>query len=128
LFSDPFGVPEEQDAKKFYAGARYSFDDQKTKLGVEFNHGSEYWFNFSQGADDLIAPKTATRGGVWEIYLTHRVTKRFIAKLDFMKYEFDYSGSGWHLEAPEDLDSTPMLGYPTYDSATKIALSMTARF
>ena len=33
--------------------ARYGFADEKTKVGIEFNQGSQYWFNFSQGADDV---------------------------------------------------------------------------
>ncbi len=58
LFSDPFETPEEQTGKMAYAGARYSFSDDKTKLGVEYNKGNQYWFNFSHGADDVFAPKT----------------------------------------------------------------------
>ncbi len=128
LFCDPFDVPQEQDGTMFYAGARYGFADEKTKVGLEFNQGSQYWFNFSQGADDVFAPKTATRGEVWELYVTHRITPKFVAKLDFMDYQYDYSGSGWHLGAPKDLDQQQMLGFPSYKTATKLALSLTARF
>ena len=53
---------------------------------------------------------------------------RFVAKLDYINYQYDYSGSGWLLGAPKKLDSTPMLGYPTYDEAQVWTVSMTARF
>ena len=49
-----------------------------------------------------------------EAYLTHRISDRFIFKGDFIKYLYDYSGSGWHVGAPKALDSMPILGFPTY--------------
>ncbi len=128
LFTDPFGTPEEQTGKMGYIGARYKFSNKKTKLGVEYNEGSEYWFNFSNGADDIFAPKTATRGTVVEVYLTHRIARKFICKLDFMQYDYDYSGSGWHLGAPKALDANPILGYPTWDKARVLSLSTMVRF
>jgi len=128
LFSDPFDTPEDQTGKMGYIGARYKFANEKTKLGVEYNEGSQYWFNFSNGADDIFAPKTGTRGTVVEVYLTHRIARKFLCKLDFMQYDYDYSGSGWHLGAPKALDSTPILGYPTWDKARVLSLSTSVRF
>lgn len=128
LFSDPFEVPEKQDGTMWYAGVRYKFNEEKTKVGVEFNHGSQYWFNFALAEDDLIAPKTSTRGDVWELYLTHRITDRFVLKLDYIDYDYEWSQSGWHVGAPKRLDSSPTLGFPTYDSASKASLSLVARF
>jgi len=130
LMSDPFEMPEKQDGYMYYLGARYNFANKKTKLGFEYNHGSEYWFNFAIAEDDLLAPKTSTRGDVYELYLTHRIHKRFILKLDYIHYDFDYSGSGWHLGAPKDLNAEmpPILGFPTYDKADKYMLSFVARF
>lgn len=128
LFCDPFDVPEEQTGTMAFAGARYKFSNEKTKLGVEYNKGSKYWFNFSHGADDILAPKTGTRGSVVEVYLTHRIARKFICKLDFMQYDYNYSGSGWHLGAPKDLGDTPMLGYPSFDKATVMSLSTSVRF
>ena len=110
------------------ACASISPNDERTKLGFEFNHGSQYWFNFAQAADDIIAPKTNTRGNVVETYLTHRINSRFIFKADFIKYLYDYSGSGWHVGAPKLLDSQPTLGFPTYSGATMFSLGLTARF
>jgi|CXWL01.1.fsa_nt_gi hypothetical protein len=128
LFSGPFDTPEKQTGSMWYAGARYRFNQDRTKVGVEYNHGSQYWFNFAQAEDDVVAPKTSARGDVWELYLTHRITKNLIAKLDYIDYAYDYSGSGWHLGTPEKLDATPVLGFPTYDQASKVALSLIARF
>ncbi len=128
LLSDPFSNPEAQDGTMVYLGARYNFANDRTRLGLEYNQGSEYWFNMAVAEDDLIAPKTAVRGDVWELYATHRITKGFIVKLDYMKYDFEYSGSGWHVGAPKPLDETPVLGFATPSSMDKYLLSLQARF
>jgi hypothetical protein len=130
LGSDPFSTPANQDGYMFYAGARYNFpNNDRTKMGFEFNHGSKYWFNFAQAQDDIIAPKTSTRGNVYEAYLTHRINPHFIAKADYIRYDAQWSGSGWDVGAPQKLSGIPnVLGFPTFDSAYKFALSMIARF
>ena len=129
LMSDPFEVPKDRSGYMVLTGLRYNFpNDERTKLGFEFNHGSQYWFNFANAADDIIAPKTNTRGNVYETYLTHRITDRFIFKADFIKYDYNYSGSGWHIGAPKRLDSTPILGFPTYSGASKASAGLIARF
>ncbi len=128
LFADPFDVPAPHSGTMVYVGGRYAFPNDKTLIGVEYNHGSQYWFNFTPAQDDIIAPKTNTRGTVIEGYLIQRVAKKFIVKLGYINYKYDYSGSGWHIGAPKKLDSTPILGFPTYDKAQMLTLSMTARF
>ncbi len=130
LFSDPFEQPEKQDGDMIYAGIRYNFGNEKTKLGLEYNSGSEYWFNWGVAEDTMFSPKTSVRGDAWEIYLTHRIKNRFIIKLDYINYDFKYSQSGWHMGAPKKLDSTPppILGFASPSSADKYALSFIARF
>ncbi len=130
LMSDPFETPVNHDGGMFYAGVRYNFpkNDGRTKIGFEFNHGTKYWFNFAQAEDDIIAPKTDTRGNVYESYLTHRIYERFIVKLGYIRYNYDYSGSGWHVGAPKDLNTLSILGFPTYKDASMLTLGMTVRF
>jgi hypothetical protein len=129
LMSDPFETPVNQDGYMVLAGIRINFpNNERTKLGFEYNHGSKYWFNFAQAEDDIIAPKTNTRGNVYEAYLTHRISDHFIFKADYIHYDYDYSGSGWHVGAPKKLDSNPILGFPAYGQAKKLAVSLIARF
>jgi len=129
LMCDPFEPCQNHTGYMILAGVRYRFwNDERTKIGFEFNHGSKYWFNFAQAQDDIIAPKTNTRGEVYETYLTHRISDRFIFKADFQDYLYRYSGSGWHVGSPKPLNSTPILGFPTYDSAWMFTLGITARF
>ncbi|MEW6128759.1 MAG: DUF3373 family protein [Acidobacteriota bacterium] len=126
---DPFEVPKNQNGSMIYLGARYGFgNDDRSKIGFEFNKGSKYWFNFAQAEDDIISPKTNTRGEVYETYFTHRITSRFIFKADFMRYNYKYSGSGWHLGAPKKLTDSPILGFPTYSKASKFSVGLVARF
>jgi hypothetical protein len=130
LMSNPFDTPVSHDGGMVLAGLRYSFpqDDGRTKIGFEFNHGSKYWFNFAQAEDDIIAPKTDTRGDVYETYFTHRFFERLIVKLGYIRYNYNYSGSGWHVGAPQDLDTLAILGFPTYKTASMLTLGTTVRF
>ncbi len=128
--ANPFDVPANHDGFMFYGGARYNVarNDGRTKIGVEFNDGSKYWFNFAQAEDDIFAPKTSARGQVYETYLTHRITPHFILKLDYQRFHYTWSGSGWDVGAPERLSDSPLLGFPTYDRGSMMTVGMTARF
>ena len=130
LMSDPFDNPVNRDGQMYYVGVRYSVpkDDGRTKIGFEFNHGTKYWFNFAQAADDIIAPKTDTRGEVYETYLTHRISDHFLFKGSFINYNYTWSGSGWQVGAPKRLNATPLLGFPTYDSAKMFTSGLIAEF
>ena len=119
LFSDPFETPEAQTGSMYYVGARYNFNDDKTKIGLECNQGSEYWFNFAPAQDDIIAPKTSTRGAVWEAYLTHRIAKQFILKLDYITTTTTTPARAGTWARPRNwTTSPPILGFPTYRRPT----------
>jgi hypothetical protein len=130
LMSDAFETPVNRNGQMYYVGVRYSIpkDDGRTKIGFEFNHGTRYWFNFAQAADDIIAPKTDTRGEVYETYLTHRISDHFLFKGSYINYNYTWSGSGWQVGAPKRLTSTPMLGFPTYDTAKMFTFGLVAEF
>ena len=129
LMSDPFEAPQDRNGFMVLAGLRYRFgNDDRSKIGFEFNHGSQYWFNFAQAEDDIIAPKTNTRGDVYEAYFTQRISERFIFKASLEQYNYRYSGSGWHIGAPKPLNANPILAFPTYDSATMFSMGLIARF
>lgn len=130
LMSDPFDTPQNREGHMILVGFRFNVpqNDGRTKFGFEFNQGSKYWFNFAQAEDDIIAPKTSTRGEVYETYLTHRINDRFIFKGGFIRYNYTYSGSGWNVMAPKALGSDPLLGFPTYKDANMVTLGLIARF
>lgn len=130
LVSDPFETPQDREGNMIYLGLRYNLprNDGRTKFGFEFNRGSRYWFSFVQAADDIIAPKTNTRGEAYETYLTHQISDHFTFKADYIRYNYAWSGSGWHLGAPKDLDSVPLLGFPTYKTANMFTAGIITRF
>jgi hypothetical protein len=129
LMSDPYDTPESHNGSMYYLGARYSLKNGKTKVGLEWNKGSQYWFNFTPAADDILGAKTATRGTATEAYLTHRFAQKFVAKLSWIAYAYDYTGSGWHVGAPKELGDAPVVqGFPTWDKASMLTLSFSARF
>jgi hypothetical protein len=133
LFADPFDIPEDQSGWSVYAGARFPVGNGY--LGVEYNHGSQYWFNFTQAADELVYSKLATRGDVYEGYWIHEFKEglgraRAKFRLGVQYYEYDYSGSGWQVGAPKELggDMAPILGFPTYKDALDIRASLSMKF
>lgn len=130
LLSDPFETPVNHTGEMVFVGARFNFpqNDGRTKIGFEFNSGSKYWFNFAQAEDDILAPKTATRGQVYESYLTHRINDHFIFKAGYQRYNYKYSGSGWNVGAPQLLNDNPVLGFPSYQNANVFEYGMMARF
>lgn len=128
LLSDPFSVPVGHDAWSVYAGARFDVAKSNTQIGLEYNHGSRYWFNFTQGADDIVGSKLATRGNAYEAYLSHVIGKNLAVRLSGIRYDNQYSGAGWHVGEPKPLDRMPILGFPTYGDAWDARLALTVRF
>jgi hypothetical protein len=128
LGSDPFQPTKNHDGWMVYVGGRYKFNNNRTKLGFEYNHGSKYWFNFAQAEDDILQPKTAVRGDAYEVYLTHRINRRFIFKVDYQRFMYEWSGSGWHVGEPKRLGQMPILGFPTYDTANLLGFGLNAKF
>ncbi len=133
--------PEDKDGYSFYAGVRYDFPDQPWKVGLEYNYGTKNWISFTPGNDDLYASKLATRGHVveaytiWDIPAGEAVSKfgRAFIRLGYQHYEYDYTGSGFWLGEPLDIDELagdPLSAqfYTPIDSQDQIYLSLEAWF
>ncbi len=94
------GQLESQDGYSVYAGIVFNLP-WDARLGLEYNWGSEYWFNFSGAEDSLVASKLAVRGQVWEIYWHQNiVSDNFFVTLGAQYYDYEYTGSGNPLGAP----------------------------
>ena len=103
---------EAKDGVSFYVGARYDMPDHGLKFGLEYNYGNKNWIAFTPGHDDLYQSKLATRGSVYEAYLVYdlptgeavsKYAKTFI-RLGYQHYDYDYTGSGFWLGEPIDID------------------------
>lgn len=90
-----------------YLGLRYDLPS-RTKLGLEFNHGSKNWITFAPAASDAWTSKVGVRGNVYEVYLIQELDKKPISsalaktffRLGFQYYDFQYTGSNNWVGAP----------------------------
>jgi hypothetical protein len=105
--------------------------DWGTKLGLEYNYGSKYWFNVTGAEDNLVGSKLSTRGHVLEPYVIQQVIgDNFFFRVGAQLYWFNYSGSGFPLGAPVDVDEVTGLDtiFPVIDTMQQYYLSVVARF
>ena len=103
---------ESENGYSVYLGMRYDLEDLGLKLGLEYNYGSKNWLAFTPGHDDMYQAKLATRGDVYEAYLiwdlpageaVSKYAKTFV-RLGYQHYDYDYTGSGFWLGKPIDID------------------------
>lgn len=104
-----------------FAGVRYDLPS-KTKLGFEYNYGSEHWITFAPAADDMWTSKVGTRGHVFEPYVIQELNLKPVSsyfakaffKLGYQYYDFQYTGSNNWVGAPIKISSitatTPLVG------------------
>ena len=125
------GDLEEHDGYSLYTGGRYNMESIGTKLGLEYNYGSKYWFNFTGAEDNLIGSKLATRGHVVEPYLIKSIQgENFFLKLGTQQYWFQNSGSGNPLGEPKDVEDVNGMDsiFPVIEKMQQYYLSAVYRF
>lgn len=133
--------PQNHSGYNFHAGVRYDMNDRGLKLGAEYNHGSKYWIAMTPGHDDMYVSKLATRGDVYEVYGIYDIPGgeaiskygKAWMRLGFQHYEYNYTGSGFWLGAPqkiEDLANDPMNAqfYTPIDKMDQVYLTFEASF
>ncbi len=69
---------ENQNGYGFYAGVQVPAP--YGKVGLEYNYGSKYWTPFTQGQDDSLGSKLATRGHVGEAYYIFDINPNMFIK------------------------------------------------
>lgn len=124
------GVLEDQDGYSIYGGVIFPMP-KDARLGLEYNWGSEYWFNFSGAEDSLVGSKLAARGQVFEGYYIQPVFKNnFFLKLGGKLYDYEYTGSGSPLGAPVKISNATALDtlFPVMDKVFDLYLSATLKF
>lgn len=94
------GDLQSRDGYSIYAGALFPMP-LDARLGLEYNWGSKYWFNFTGAEDSLVGSKLAARGHVFEAYYIQPIYKdNFFVKLGGQYYDYEYTGSGNPLGEP----------------------------
>ncbi len=99
--------PRDKTGTAIALGVRYDLPS-RTKLGLEYNHGSKNWITFAPAATDMWTSKVGTRGNVYEVYLIQELASRPISshlaktfvRLGFQYYDFQYTGSNNWVGAP----------------------------
>ncbi len=123
------GELESHSGYSVYAGAMFPmpFD---ARLGLEYNWGSKYWFNFTGAEDSLVGSKLAARGSVYEGYYIQPIFgKKFFFKLGARFYDYEYSGSGNPLGKPVKISSLSSMDafFPVIDKVWDGYVSITIR-
>jgi hypothetical protein len=109
--------PVSTDAKSgsaYWLGARYTLPFETMnhpRIGLEYNHGSENWFSFTQGSNDL-TNKLATRGSATEVYYIQPINRYAHLRLGATMIDYEYTNSGYQIGAPMDL-ATAATNNPT---------------
>jgi hypothetical protein len=94
------GDLQSRNGYSIYTGAIFPMP-LEARLGLEYNWGSQYWFNFTGAEDSLVGSKLAARGQVFEGYYIQPIYKdNFFVKLGGQYFDYDYSGSGNPLGEP----------------------------
>jgi len=124
------GQLESSNGYSIYTGARFAMP-YGGKLGLEYNWGSKYWFNFTGAEDSIAGSKLAARGSVFETYYIQPVVSdNFFIKLGMKYYDYKYTGSGNPLGAPVEISKANALDaiFPVVDTAWDMYASVTMRF
>ena len=124
------GEMEERDGYMLYMGAVFSMP-WEGRFGLEYNYGSQYWFNFTGAEDSLVGSKLAVRGHVYEGYWHQPIAgDNLFATLGARYYDYEYTGSGNPMGKPESIDAINALSAlnPVIDKVMDGYLSVTFRY
>lgn len=131
-------APEDKTGNAIYLGLRYDLPS-RTKIGLEYNHGSKNWITFAPAAGDSWTSKVGTRGNVYEAYLIQELDKKAISsnlakaffRFGFQYYDFEYSGSNNWVGAPvklSSMDGTNMTTLTPLDKAYNAYATFEVKF
>jgi len=119
-----------RDGYGFYAGVQVPAP--YGKAGLEYNYGSKYWTPFTQGQDDSLGSKLATRGHVGEAYYIFDINPKMFIKVGGLYYDFEYTNSGSPVGKPQKVDDIKdgkaYSLMPVIDTAYDLNASLTVKF
>ena len=84
-----FGSPEDESGTSYWFGAYLPVttgDNNLGTIGLEYNHGSQYWRPFTYAEDTMIGSKVAARGDAFEINYTYQISDALSATSQICRY------------------------------------------
>jgi hypothetical protein len=90
------GSPDSETGTSYWVGAQLPVtveDENYGVVGLEYNHGDEYWRPFTYAEDTMVGSKLAARGDAWEAYYTYHFNEALSAQVRYTKIDYDYTGS-----------------------------------
>ena len=119
---------ENRNGHAFWLGGRYTFENlHNSKIGLEYNQGSQYWSSVTHGADYL-ANKLATRGKAIEFYGIYPINRYSFIKLGALQIENDYTNSGIYLGEPREISTLPTGKSTTLEKLESLYLQFSVKF
>jgi hypothetical protein len=90
-----FGSDESQTGTSYWFGAYLPVGEgsEYGTVGLEYNHGSEYWRPFTYAEDTMIGSKIAARGDAWEANYTYQINEALSLQARYVSINYDYTGS-----------------------------------
>lgn len=124
------GNLDSRDGYMVYAGAVFPMP-WNGRLGLEYNYGSKYWFNFTGAEDSVVGSKLAVRGHVYEGYWHQPIYRdNFFATIGMRYYDYEYTGSGNPMGKPMEISELTSLDTlnPVIDEVWDGYVSLTFRY
>lgn len=102
LLSNTIDDTEGKTGYAYWLGGRYTLplaSMNDPKIGLEYNHGTKYWYSFTQGSND-ITNKLATRGSSTELYYVQPINRYAHLRFGAQFISYDHTGSGYYTGKP----------------------------
>ena len=101
----------------FYTGFKYRLPFaflNEAKIGLEYNHGSQYWWSPTIGSNDPFN-KLATRGDAWEIYFIQPLIEHALIRVGWLGMNYDYVTRPAPIGEPGSVDQSLQTLYMLLD-------------
>ncbi len=121
-----YGDDSEKSGDALWVGSRYGFgENQKYKIGLEYNQGSKNWISLTQGSFDVYN-KLATRGSAIEAYLMYVINRYSNIRAGYIDIDYKYSRSAWFVGEAVEIDK--LSNSNEVDRMKSIYLKMSVNF
>ncbi len=88
-------IDESESGTSYWIGAYLPVGEgaEYGTVGLEYNHGSQYWRPFTYAEDTMIGSKIAVRGDAWEANYTYQINDALSVQARYTDITYDYAGS-----------------------------------